>query len=256
MELLYVHQGHGRAIVEQQFVELSRGALVYYRPFQLHRMQMDISPEQPYVRTLIVFEPSAILPFLKPFPALDAFFEQMWKDPLAPQIITGLDADKMEQLIRTYDNRIHAAPADELLEEQALFIVAFLHAVRSSLPNRKLLLPGTGKTPSKPSTTAELIMQWLESHYTEPFELDKLAQAVHLSPNHVSALFRQAVGSSITEYITARRIRQACVLLKTTDMSVQDIGQTIGLSNFSYFCQLFRKHVGMSPHKFRQRVHT
>lgn len=88
----------------------------------------------------------------------------------------------------------------------------------------------------------------------EEFQLDVLAHAVHLSPNHVSAAFRQSVGTSITEYLTARRIRQACWLLRTSDVSVQEVGQSIGLSNFPYFCQLFKKHVGLTPYKFKRTM--
>ncbi|MNY49646.1 Bifunctional transcriptional activator/DNA repair enzyme AdaA [compost metagenome] len=103
----------------------------------------------------------------------------------------------------------------------------------------------------KSSSTAERMLAWIEAHYMEPFKLDELASAVHLSPNHVSTTFHQSIGSTITEYLTARRIRQACWLLRTTDLSVQDIGEAVGLSNFSYFCQLFKKHVGFTPYKFK-----
>ncbi|WP_248928689.1 AraC family transcriptional regulator [Paenibacillus hamazuiensis] len=252
MELLYVHEGCGRVIVEQQFFDLRPGSLVCFRPFQLHRIQMDITPDQPYVRSLFVFEPSALEPYLAPFPSLLDFFRRLGKDPLLPQVLPGLPQEEIASLFRVHRALIEQAPQDELPEEQAMFLAALLHRVKNRWLAGAALAP---HAPAKPSTTAEAMMQWLEEHYMEPFELAVLAKAVHLSPSHVSALFRQAVGSSITEYITARRIRQACVLLKTTDHSVQAIGQAVGLGNVSYFCQLFKRNVGMSPHQFRRSMH-
>ena len=131
-----------------------------------------------------------------------------------------------------------------------LFLTAFTHQLRTDIETAH-----TSQTallyPRKSSTTAERMLSWIEDNYSKPFKLEELAQAVHLTPNHVSATFRQSIGSTVTEYLTARRIRQACWLLKTTDMSVQDIGEAVGLGNFSYFCQLFKKHVGYTPYTFK-----
>ncbi|TBL68214.1 AraC family transcriptional regulator [Paenibacillus thalictri] len=251
MEILYVNEGRGRVIVEQQFFELRPGSLICFRPFQLHRIQMDITDEQPYIRSLFVFEPEALTAYLSPYPSLSSFFQRLWKDPLLPQVLSGLPVEDMYSFLQASRFAIDLAAAGELLEEQAFFLVSLLHKVKARWTETALAAPVPS---SKPSTTAEKMMQWLEAHYMEPFELGKLAEAVHLSPSHVSAAFRQAVGSSITEYLAARRIRQACVLLKTTAMSVEDIGHAVGLGNVSYFCQLFKRNVGESPHRFRRTL--
>lgn len=80
-----------------------------------------------------------------------------------------------------------------------------------------------------------------------PLPAELLAQSVHLTPSHISATFRQAVGSTITDYLTAVRVRQACLLLRTGGKSVEEIGRVVGLQNTSYLCQMFKKHVGISP---------
>ncbi|MDF2959895.1 MAG: hypothetical protein K0S39_1630 [Paenibacillus sp.] len=248
MELLYVHKGEGSVVVNQQIVELSPGCLMFFRPFQLHRIQMKLGSGLSYIRSLFVFEPSVLDGFLAPFVSLQSFFRHMWKGPASLQVFTGLPQEPIERLLSDCRQRISAAPPEALLEEQMLFLLALVQ-----------LLKGCGgsmiqtASPVKPkSTAAELVMEWIEEHYMDEFQLDKLAKAVHLSPNHVSAVFRQTIGTTITEYLTARRIRQACWLLKTSDMTVQEIGRSIGLSNFPYFCQLFKKHVGLSPYRFKR----
>ncbi len=249
MELLYVHEGHGRVIVNQQIIELAPGSLMCFRPFQLHRIQMDIQPEAPYIRSLFVFEPSVLDSYLSPFASLQLYFQRLWKDPLEPQIFSELPQQTILPLLNQYRDRIaHTVQGELRLEEQMFFLVALLHYLKGQAVTDRHTEP----VARPKSTASEQIMEWVEEHYMEEFQLKVLAKAVHLSPNHASAVFRQTIGTTITEYLTARRIRQACWLLQTSDLSVQDIGQMIGLGNFPYFCQLFKKHVGMSPYRFKR----
>lgn len=248
MELLYVHEGYGTVIVEQQIIELRPGILFFFKPFQLHRIRVHDLPNKTYIRSLFVFEPAVLDASLASFPSLRAFFTKLWKGALTEQCFTKLSQEAMLQLFQVHRPILANASQEERLEEQLLFLTALLHQLKATA-GPLTDLPGA---PSKPSYTAERIMEWIESHYMEPFELKRLAHAIHLSPNHVSAVFKMTVGSSITEYLTARRIRQACWLLKTTDAPVQEIGQLVGLSNFSYFCQMFKKHVGLTPHQFKR----
>jgi YesN/AraC family two-component response regulator len=98
---------------------------------------------------------------------------------------------------------------------------------------------------------SEMIMQWVEQHYTEEFNLEQLAEVLHLSKFYVSRVFRQETGESITDYMTARRVKQACRLLQNTSLSVEAIGCKVGLPNSSYFFQLFKRNIGMSPLQYR-----
>lgn len=249
MELLYIHEGSGQIVLERKIHEVGPGTLIFFQPYQLHRVRIE-TKKGPYIRSLFVFEPSVLEAFLTPFPSLKAFFLGMLKQTEERQVIRGFGEDDVDVLFRACGPEIGAGVlTGERLEEEALFLVSFLRAVK-----RHGSASGGPIQHSAPEDagTAELIMQWLEERYAEPFSLTELAAAVHLSPNHVSHLFRKSTGSSITEYLTARRMREACWLLKSTEQSIEQIGQSIGLTNFSYFCQLFKKHVGMTPHRFRQ----
>ncbi|WP_181873078.1 helix-turn-helix domain-containing protein [Fontibacillus phaseoli] len=59
--------------------------------------------------------------------------------------------------------------------------------------------------------------------------LDRLAEVTHLSKYYGSRIFGQETGYSITDYLQVRRVKHACRLLKTTELSVQQIG---ALSSF------------------------
>jgi AraC-like DNA-binding protein len=104
----------------------------------------------------------------------------------------------------------------------------------------------------RPRRYSEAAMRWVEEHYAEEFRLERLADELHLSRYYLSRLFRQETGSAITDYVTARRMKQACMLLETTELSVDQIGFRVGIPNVSYFIQLFKRVVGTTPLKYRR----
>jgi AraC family transcriptional regulator of arabinose operon len=251
MELLYVHEGNSQVIVNQQIVKLAPGCLFFFRPFQLHRIQLKLGPGSRYIRSLFVFEPSKLDEYLAPFASLRSFFHRLWKEPLEQaQVFEGLPQEAFLSMFESYRERIANTQPELQLEEEMLFLISLLHQLKP------FEAPQQRKDPLqlRSSSIAERVMSWVEQHYMDEFDLKQLADDIHLTPNHVSAAFRQKAGTSITEYLTARRIRQACWLLKMSDLSIQEVGQAIGLTNSSYFCNLFKKHVGLSPNRYRHSV--
>ncbi|MDG0809952.1 AraC family ligand binding domain-containing protein [Cohnella rhizosphaerae] len=78
-ELLYVHEGRGVVIVNQQHYELKRGMLFAFQPFELHYLHVQVSPEQPYVRTIIHGDPLHIERILQAFPVRLRQFARLCK---------------------------------------------------------------------------------------------------------------------------------------------------------------------------------
>ena len=92
---------------------------------------------------------------------------------------------------------------------------------------------------------------YLHSHYTEEVTLDTLASVCHLSKNYFSEIFRASTGSTFKSYLIELRLRQACRLLASTDMTVTDICYASGFDTFSNFMRRFRKRFGQTPLDFR-----
>jgi AraC-like DNA-binding protein len=248
MEWLYVHEGRGRAVIDRHIFELDSGTFLYFKPFQLHHVQMFTAADQPYIRSLFMFEPLVLEKFLAPFPALNEALQRMLLDRPENQLIRWLDREELDHLFAAHRKLLNDARPAELLEHQALFIISLLTLIKTTSRSTA----HHSSPPAASAATAEQIMNWVDKHYMEPFRLEEVSDWVHLSPAHVSSLFRRTVGTSITEYLTARRIREASLLLKQSRLTVQEIGEAVGLTNFSYFCQLFKRHAGLSPHQYRK----
>lgn len=82
---------------------------------------------------------------------------------------------------------------------------------------------------------------YLRTHLAEPFRTQDLADAVGLSPSHLSALFRQTTGTSPLQYLTQIRMARARELLTLTELTIQDIAAAVGYPDAYYFSRVFRR---------------
>lgn len=96
--------------------------------------------------------------------------------------------------------------------------------------------------------------QWLQEHLHSPISMERLARHLGLTSRTLNRRFRQATGMSPLGYLQSLRIAAARDLLRHSNLSVSDIAWQLGLQDVSYFSQLFRRHCGMSPLRYREAV--
>ncbi|NQX70273.1 helix-turn-helix transcriptional regulator [Paenibacillus alba] len=250
VEILFIHEGQGTLIVDQKSYEVTAGMLCIFQPFQLHHIQMNA--EQPFIRSIVHYEPSLYEPYFDKWPSLLAFFKHMYTNKLpAPCLYAIGEPEPLLSLFPSLEEKLPDLPRQDYLEEFSLFLIAFFRAFRTIWERSEIKRSVAG--PTRIKHQAERILSWLEGHYTEPLRLEVMASELHLSPHHLSHLFKECTGGSISDYVAARRIQQAVMLLNATDLSIAQIGETIGLSNTSYFCKMFKNHMGSTPHQFRNQ---
>ncbi|WP_308636474.1 AraC family transcriptional regulator [Paenibacillus silvisoli] len=251
-ELLFVHRGRGKVVVRERTYELKAGTLFFFQPDQLHRVHADIEADAPYERTILHFLPFMLEEPLRAFPELHRFFMQLSQGRLAQQAFElGEQQELLEQLLRYFADALGGA-AGWQSEAGTLFLAQLMQLVRT---RAELTASGGCAVPggSGSARHSERIMKWINAHYRDKFELEELAEAMHLSKFHLSRVFRTETGSSITEYLIARRLKEACQLLRATSFPIEMIGMEVGIGNASYFSQLFRKQIGVTPHEYRMR---
>lgn len=94
--------------------------------------------------------------------------------------------------------------------------------------------------------------QFLQQHFNEPIGLNDVAQEAGLSPTYFSTLFKQEMGVGFSEYLLTLRLERVCVRLRTTRQTIKQISQEAGFADYSYFCRIFKKNLGISPAAYRK----
>ncbi len=101
----------------------------------------------------------------------------------------------------------------------------------------------------------QTVLSYIDSHFTEPIRIRDLAALCYLSETYLIDFFHQQTGTTLVEYITKARIREACRLLTFTDLSITEIAYGSGFRNLSNFNRYFKKATGVTPSSYRKQSH-
>lgn len=101
------------------------------------------------------------------------------------------------------------------------------------------------------------IVETMENHVDQSYDdpdlsLEKISRRTKLSSAYLGKLFKHYKGVSFNEYLTAKRLEKAQILLKTTDDTVSSICKKVGIYNVNYFFTLYRKAFGITPTSYRK----
>lgn len=96
--------------------------------------------------------------------------------------------------------------------------------------------------------------RFVEDHLYEELTPARLAAETHFSVDHLSRLFKQYAGETVTAYIQRQRIEEAKRLLRHSTLSMADISANLCFCSQSYFASVFKKQEGVTPREYRERV--
>ena len=107
----------------------------------------------------------------------------------------------------------------------------------------------------KNSAHVEKAKQYIAEHLNAAFTLTDLSAFVHVTPSHLSRLFKKHEQITISEYTQACRVETAKNMLRHTDYSVARIATYLCFSSHSHFSSVFRKIAGQTPSAYREQMH-
>ena len=95
------------------------------------------------------------------------------------------------------------------------------------------------------------ILNYINLNHRNKITLEELSKKFFISSSTISHNFKKDNGISINDYINKLRVNDAKHLLKTTNLTVTEIGFMIGFNGLNYFINVFTKYEGVSPLKYR-----
>lgn len=97
-----------------------------------------------------------------------------------------------------------------------------------------------------------LSLQYIELHLRDKLNLTTLAKEVGFSTSYYSRIFKEDQNRTLTDYIQMRRIFYSEILLKHTELTVNEIAEDCGFNEANYFSRVFKERRGISPTDFRE----
>lgn len=88
---------------------------------------------------------------------------------------------------------------------------------------------------------------YLDNHLSEAIDNGQLAARAALSSFHFQRLFHAYFGTTVSGYVTWRRLQKACVLLTQTDAAVLDVALEVGYTSAQALAKAMRREVDTTP---------
>lgn len=98
----------------------------------------------------------------------------------------------------------------------------------------------------------DYIKNFIDNNYAEDINLEGLSKMAYMNKFHLIAEFKQAYRVTPIEYLILKRIEITKNLLISTNHSMEEISSIVGFNSQSYFNQVFKKKVGLTPSQFRK----
>jgi len=95
--------------------------------------------------------------------------------------------------------------------------------------------------------------QKIESNYGDACTIEEIIKDIPASRRNIVRRFKQVTGITPIEYLQHTRIEAAKKLLEQTDKQMTEVIYTSGYNDPKAFRKIFRKSVGMTPTKYREK---
>jgi AraC family transcriptional regulator len=96
--------------------------------------------------------------------------------------------------------------------------------------------------------------EFIEENLREDLTLDRISEALAMSPGHFAHAFKTTTGLAPHHYVVERRIDRAKGLLRETELPIGEIAHRVGFPNQSHFSYAFHRATGVTPRRFREHV--
>jgi len=97
-----------------------------------------------------------------------------------------------------------------------------------------------------------LAAEYIDRNYMNRLTLQVVSDHCHGSPYHLHRTFKKIKHLTPVEYIQQIRVNKAKEQLISSDLTISEIGSSVGMHNTPYFVTLFKKKTGYTPAAYRQ----
>lgn len=106
-------------------------------------------------------------------------------------------------------------------------------------------------SPHKRNSEMKRITDWIDSHFADNVDLGQLSDLAGISIPHLHTLFKKFTNRSPYQFIQARRLQEAKVLLASTPLAIKEIAHRCGFRDVGNFCRVFKQNNGLTAQEFR-----
>lgn len=97
------------------------------------------------------------------------------------------------------------------------------------------------------------IADYIDKHLSEELSVNHLCEKMHITKNILYEHFHFSFNTTVSEYITRKRLEKAKRLLAETELTIADIADQCGIKSYTYFFSLMKKYENTTPAEYRKQ---
>lgn len=158
---------------------------------------------------------------------------------LLPKKISFLMGSVIDEKLRKLCDYFHSGEPLKRIRKNALFYEILLEILTEQQPRNE--------------SVSDKICSFLNTQTDRAFSKELIENRFFMSYSHLAAEFRKEKGVSMGRYHNDMRMKKACLLLRSTLMTVGEISASLGFSDMLYFSKKFHAFSGVPPTDYRKQ---
>ncbi len=262
LEIIHFQKGQFHLEINMQKYEIAEECFCFVGSGELHYIYSKGDKEDFEEQAFVFSLPG--LSFAEHDPVQTQIIRPLLDGDLSlPAVVTRKDAC-FEEIRRAFSDLCavfpgavpHTSHQDQYIlsnTAQYLRVKISLYRIFSALTENGLLSDAaSGGGPDRRISAIKKALSYMKEHAGEKIYVQDIASQVNMNGQYFCRFFKKMIGRSPIEYLTELRIKNACQLLRNTDLTVMEICLECGFNNLGNFMNAFRKYCGCTPRQYRK----
>ena len=163
--------------------------------------------------------------------------------PIDGETLKGMISyfDMLKRVIRTENHPYR-------LEVVRHLTLAFFYGAGTTLHNIE-----TDRKKTHVELVVEKFLRLAQIHFRDQRKMEFYAEKLDLTPKHLSKIVKEVTGKSANDWIDEHVTLETQALLKSTNMTIQQISDALNFPSQSFFGKYFKRVTGMSPKEYKKK---
>ena len=109
----------------------------------------------------------------------------------------------------------------------------------------------TSKQTNRPQQLTDDFLMLVKQHFKQEHSLEFYANRLCVTPKHLTTTIKATTDCTAKEWIDKHLLLEAKALLKSTNLTIQQIADTLHFTSQDVFSKYFKHHIGRTPKEYR-----
>ena len=237
IELIFITEGTAEFYINSQKYKMRKGDCIIIPPYALHRART--SENEPTSYYCICFD-------------LDLLCDEWLKRGLETGDVIADSLMESSSETQEYIEKAFLA-CENRKSGWEMIAIGNMSLLFGRLKSVGFFIQCTA--PSNDVDFGKKVMVYIIANYRSRISSRDAAKEFYMEHSSFCRAFKKTFGCCFSEYIIAYRLEKAKAYLSSTALPITEIAFSVGFTDCSYFCKIFKERIGTTPLSFRKSIY-